>query len=444
MNFFFDLEQHGNNTAVITQQGATISYTELAARCDQRQLAWDKTHSLIFLSCENRIETLISYLAALRTGHTVMLLDARLDKSKYQQLLTAYQPNICVDSQGNSNRYSEQTHKIAADVALLLSSSGSTGSPKQIMLSVDNLNNNAQAIVSYLELDSREKAITTLPFSYSYGLSVIHSHLSCGATLLLTDGSLVSRDFWNFFKQQEASSFAGVPYSYQILKGMRFATMQLPSLNYITQAGGKLAPDLVTYFADYCQHQHKKFYLMYGQTEASARMAYLAPDLVAQHPNSIGQPIPGGQFQLATDGELLYQGKNVMLGYAQNQYDLAKPERPTILRTGDLAYQDKQGLYYISGRKKRFIKITGLRVNLDEIENIMHEDGLDIRCTGVDEQLRVCHQTNQDEQLIQAQIAQTFQLYPDHIKVKKVADWPMTDNDKTDYEKLAGLFDTDH
>ena len=267
--------------------------------------------------------------------------------------------------------------------------------------SYNNILSNTESIVEYLNLDSTERPITTLPMNYTYGLSIINSHLYAGATILLTENTLIQKEFWNFFKTEQATSFGGVPYTYEMLKKLRFSRMNLPSLRYMTQAGGKLSPELHKEFAQDCIDKNRKFIVMYGQTEATARMAYLPSEYALKKYGSMGIAIPGGSFSLIDDngneitednitGELIYKGANVTLGYAESRSDLIKgDENHGVLLTGDMAKRDKDGFYYIVGRKKRFLKMFGKRVNLDEVERIIKSEYsfLDCACDGTDDNM---------------------------------------------------------
>ncbi|MGN0394750.1 MAG: AMP-binding protein, partial [Coprococcus sp.] len=229
------------------------------------------------------------------------------------------------------------------------------------------------------------------------------SHVLAGATVLLTTSTIVSKEFWDFMKTNKATSFGGVPYTYEMLKRVRFFKMDLPDLRYMTQAGGKLAPELHKEFAEYAMNKNKKFIVMYGQTEATARMAYLPADKALAKYGSMGIAIPGGRFDLVdvngniiTEpdivGELVYEGDNVTLGYAECGEDLIKPdERHGRLETGDMAKMDADGFFFIVGRKKRFLKLFGNRINLDEIDRIIKKEYPDVDCasSGTDEMMNI-------------------------------------------------------
>ena len=332
------------------------------------------------------------------------MLDSDIDKELLAHFIEVYRPLKlfnCVD--GSGRYFSHPSPKLNDELALLLTTSGSTGSPKLVRQSYRNIAANTASIIEYLKLDAAERPITTLPMNYTYGLSIINTHLNCGATLLLTKHSIMQREFWNFFVEQGATSFGGVPYTYEMLDKLMFFRRKLPSLRTMTQAGGKILPGLHQKFAEYAQREGKNFVVMYGQCEATARMSYLPPERALDKVGSMGVVIPGGKFTLVdadgkeirepeTVGELVYEGENVTLGYAECADDLAKgDERHGRLVTGDMAKRDADGFYYIVGRKKRFLKIFGNRVNLDETERMIKGafPGLDCACGGVDDKMKI-------------------------------------------------------
>ena len=301
-----------------------------------------------------------------------------------------------------------------AELSLLLSSSGTTGSPKLIKLSKKNLESNAASIAEYLELDENERPLTVLPMQYTFGLSVINSHLYAGAAILMTRSGIVSQDFWNFLSDNSGTSISGVPYTYEILRRIRFMERDdTGSLRSMIQAGGHLPAELQEIYGRWCSDRGIKFFIMYGQTEATARMSYLPPEDLLRKTGSIGIAIPGGRFEIIDEngniitrpgetGELVYYGPNVSLGYASCGADLRIPdERKGRLVTGDLASFDSEGYYYIRGRLSRFIKLYGVRVSLDECENILK--GLDVdaefACTGDDRQLVVFTDSKRCEEI---------------------------------------------
>ena len=336
------------------------------------------------------------------------------------------------------------------DLALLLSTSGSTGSPKLVRLSYENLLSNTMSICEYLKIIRADRPITTLPMNYSYGLSVINTHLYAGASIILTDQSYAQKTFWDLFKKNSATSFSGVPYTYEILKRIHFERMELPSLKCMTQAGGKLSEELQRFFAEYAIKRNIAFFIMYGQTEATARMSYLDPKLATEKIGSIGKAIPGGRFEIRDDqnniinqpgvkGNLFYCGTNVFMGYADSINDLCKENLHNgLLDTGDLAEYDNDNFLYIKGRKKRFIKIYGNRVNLDEIESILKKKYSDFKivCCGKDDHLVACVLKPEKDNCIVSDIAEFTKMNARAFSVKWMDAFPLTENGKIAYDLL--------
>jgi acyl-CoA synthetase (AMP-forming)/AMP-acid ligase II len=308
-----------------------------------------------------------------------------------------YEPDVVIDGNGIHHLHRGGRHRLHDDLALLLSTSGSTGSPKLVRLSHTNLVSNAAAIADYLDIRETDRAATTLPMPYCYGLSVIHSHLLRGAGLVLTDHSVIDDEFWELFRRHRGTTFAGVPYTFELLERVGAGTLELPHLRYVTQAGGRMPPERVYRFAGLGRRLGWDLFVMYGATEATARMAYLPPQLASSHPAAIGGPIPGGAFTIeprdAWDdedvGELVYRGPNVMMGYARRPADLALGKTVEALHTGDIARRGPDGLYEVIGRSSRFVKMYGLRIDLQRVEATLRDHGVTAYCTDVDDRLAV-------------------------------------------------------
>jgi acyl-CoA synthetase (AMP-forming)/AMP-acid ligase II len=295
--FVSKLRDYGNNIAVVSNSGQTLSYRQLDDKIDALRQEIGNQRKLVLIETTNEIEPLVAYLAALKGNHPVILVEFGAT-AKDSRIASTFKPEVVYLKKGGTWQLVHQegtgTVNLHPDLCVLLSTSGSTGSAKLVRLSKKNIQSNANAIVEYLGLNSQQKVITTLSFHYSYGMSIINSHLSVGATLLLTDDSVSQKSFWDFFHQQHATSFSGVPYTFELLKRINFKEMSLPSLQYIAQAGGRLSEGLLKEYGLWLSNQNKKFFVMYGQTEASPRMAYLPPDLLNDNPDCIGIPIPGG------------------------------------------------------------------------------------------------------------------------------------------------------
>lgn len=462
----WQLEKFKDNTAVIKEDGQKVSYGTFAGYCDE--LVKNIPHRcLVFNLCTNTIGSLIGYVGFLNSKIVPLMLDAHLDKDLLDNFLTLYKPdylwvpNDKVEDFSFELIYSDLGYSLLKtpynlefelhkDLALLLTTSGSTGSPKLVRQSYRNIQSNTESIVEYLELDETECPITTLPMNYTYGISIINSHLWVGASIILTDRTLMQKEFWQQLKEFDATSFGGVPYTYEMLDRLRFFRMTLPSLRYVTQAGGKLSPELHEKFALWAQENGKKFIVMYGQTEATARMSYLPAEKSLEKYGSMGIAIPGGKFSLIdvegneittpdTVGELVYVGDNVTLGYAERGEDLPLgDERGSKLITGDMAKFDKDGYFYIVGRKKRFLKIFGNRVNLDETELLIKKNFAceGCACTGRDDFMSIFVTDDSIKDDILHFITQKTGLNKAAFCVKYIENIPKNDSGKTLYVEL--------
>lgn len=467
----WNLDTYKDNKAIINEYGEALSYFELKRECDKLFERINK-RCLVFSLCENSIGSILGYVSFVNNSVVPVLLNAHLERELLNSLLESYCPEYIWMPESMIAEFSNMDivysaysfcllktnygkhYELNEKLCLMLTTSGSTGSPKFVRQSYANVLSNAQSIVEYLELDETERPITTLPMNYTYGLSIINSHLLVGATLLVTDKGLMQKEFWSFFKDQEATSFGGVPYTYEMLDRLRFFRMKLPSLRYSTQAGGKLTPELHKKFAENAKVNGTKFVVMYGQCEATARMGYLPAERSIEKYGSMGIAIPGGKFHLIdvngnevkvpyTTGELVYEGPNVTLGYAECGEDLIKgDERNGILATGDMAQYDEDGYYYIVGRKKRFLKIYGNRVNLDEIDRLIKAkfNNIDCASAGVDDHmyLFVTDSTIADE--VRDFVVFKTKLNPSAFKTIVIDEIPKNDAGKTLYKELAKYY----
>ncbi|HRK47591.1 MAG TPA: proton-conducting transporter membrane subunit, partial [Nocardioides sp.] len=359
--------------AALVEGDRVVSYAELLTLVDTERERLGARH-LVALEASATVDFVVSYLAALADGHPVLLL-AEGDVDRHAHLLKTYRPGIRTG--------------LHPDLALLLSTSGSTGSPKLVRLSRDNVLANARSIADYLDLRDTDVAITSLPLHYCYGLSVLHSHLLVGATVVLTDLSVADACFWDLAEGAGVTGLAGVPHTFALLDAISFGRCvlpRLPSLRYLTQAGGRMAPERVRHYAGLLHERGVDLVVMYGQTEATARMAYLPPELALDHPEAIGVPIPGGTLRIEPlpdtppgTGELVYAGPNVMMGYADSAADLARGPELIELHTGDLARELDGGFFQVVGRLDRQAKVLGHRVDVDRVEGGLADAGLDVR-----------------------------------------------------------------
>lgn len=469
----WNFEQFKNNVAIIDEYGTDVSYEDLIEFGDKVASVISE-RSLVFVMCTNSIGSVAGYASFVNKGMVSVLLNAHLEKELLDNLVETYKPEyiwvpteMCTEYEkyNAQNVFSEYgytllkttfdaNYELYDELCIMLTTSGSTGSPKFVRQSYKNVESNAKSIVQYLELNSSERPITTLPMNYTYGLSIINSHFMVGATLLVTDKGLMQKEFWKFFKGAEATSFGGVPYTYEMLERLRFFKMELPSLRYMTQAGGKLTPELHKKFAEYAGQKNVKFIVMYGQCEATARMGYLPAEKSLEKYGSMGIAIPGGKFKLIdvngnditephVTGELVYYGSNVTLGYAECGQDLIKgDERFGELCTGDMAQFDEDGYYYIVGRKKRFLKIYGNRVNLDEVDRMIKTkfDNIDVASAGIDDHMYIFVTEERYANDVVKFVVEKTGLNPAAFQSIVIDSIPKNDAGKTLYKELTKYY----
>ena len=411
----------------------------------------------MFVEADNDISSLIVYLGCLIGRHPVHLMSPAQGTDDHP-FVQRYRPNVIFrhgEDRGDLEIRHAEELDLHPEIAVLLSTSGSTGAARLVKLSRKNIQSNAESIAEYLSLTADERPITTLKIVYSYGMSVINSHLHCGATILMTDRSITNDEFWSYFEQHHATSLAGVPHTFELLDKIGLDGLDLSSLRYMTQAGGRLEPSLVRRYTEMARGRGWQFFVMYGQTEAAPRMAYLPPALAAKYPECIGVPIPGGQIRLVTDdgreitesdepGELHYLGPNVMMGYADRQEDLATDETPDELATGDIACRNAEGLFYIVGRKARFAKPFGIRVNFDDLEAFAVEQGLTAACTGTDEYIVIAVLGGSKDTDTHRKFANRLGLPENLFVLLSYDEFPRLANDKIDYQALIAAGSAEH
>ncbi len=447
--FAADLRRFGDATAMIDDD-RVVSYDELADRVDELAQELGEGRRLVLLRAANRVDAVCAYLACLAHGHVALLCG---DDDSSTRIADAYDPDVIVAIEGQRLAVRQlrdgSVHDLHEDLCLLLSTSGTTGSPKLVRLSRENLQSNAEAIASYLAIGPGDRAITTLPMQYCYGLSVVNSYLLRGASLILTELSVVDPCFWRLFEEHGATSLAGVPHTFELLDRVGFDKMDLPTLRYVTQAGGRLDPERVRHYARLGRRRDWDFFVMYGQTEATARMAYLPPELAQEHPDAIGLPVPGGSLRVEPTpgwddpgvGELVYDGPNVMLGYAHAPADLARGRDIEELRTGDIARRTDDGLFAVVGRSSGFIKLFGLRIDPRQVEEWLAQAGLTACCVGDDNELGVAVEGPHDAEAWRRRVAERLGLPVGAVHVTCVERLPRLASGKPDVPSIRASLD---
>ncbi len=456
----FNLDRHGAQPALIDDAaGEWLTYSQLSQRvCEAAEIIQALGEKpLVFLFAENNIEAATLYLAALQANAAIALFPAGLAAERIAHLLAIYRP-LAVFGAGVPDGYeawdklprpgavlrSRFHADLHPNLALLLSTSGSTGSSKLVRLSRSAVEANAASIIQSLSISSKQRAGLNLPVSYSYGLSVLNSHLLAGASVLLSCQGVLSRAWWSRLAEHGVSSMPGVPMVYEMLAKLDFESLAPSTLLTLTQAGGALSLPLLRRFHEIMAARNGKLFVMYGQTEATARISVLDHADLTARPGSVGRAIPGGNISIRTvdamapSGEIVYRGPNVMLGYAETIEDLALGDQlHGSLATGDLGIIDTEGFLTITGRLKRIVKIAGLRVNLDEIEAearricpaaaVERSNGLVIFAEAASEA---------DVAELRRKLQESMLVPPTLVKVRKIAKLPTMPNGKIDLQTL--------
>jgi acyl-CoA synthetase (AMP-forming)/AMP-acid ligase II len=466
------LQTGSDATALVLPSGRPVSYRDLPRMLGEPQrLLESNAKALVCVFADRDPGSVAAYLASLSLGHACGFFGP-LPPQAQNRLVRSYQPEFVVHPPESaeppswlvgycttgalpggavvSRRLAPCDGALAADLALLLATSGSTGSPTVVRLSWENIQTNAAAIAQALGIGPAARAITSLPLSHCYGLSVLNSHLRAGASVVISSDPVLSARFWRLVSGQAVTSFAGVPVIYQTLHGRCLDLAAFPSLTTLTHSGGPLAPDLASYFGDLMESKGGQFWMMYGQTEATARITCLPPAEFRQRPGSVGRVIPGGRLWIedATgavlrDGEtgaVLYSGTGVMMGYAACRADLGQGDvMGGRLVTGDLGYLE-DGCLYLTGRAKRIVKALGFRIELDRIEAEFGAVAPAAAVRGQGETIVVFtagHHPGHDAVL--AALLGRLGLPPGVLTVRQIEEIPATRSGKPDYEALRRL-----
>ena len=420
--------------AIIDSEGGVVTYGDIVSRaCTIRDEVKERTFCI--LPVENKTADALEVMAMLVSERVAPLIVNR----KTDETLMAHLQST----------YGKVGTAIHPQLSHLLPTSGSTGSPKLVRHCYDNIEAAGLNISMFFELKETDRPLMVLPLYYTMGLSMLFSHLRAGATVLLTGRNMTDPVFWKFLKEEKATSFTGVPYSFQILDMMRFYRMDLPKLELLTQGGGKMPMALNEKFVNYCEQQGKRWIATYGQSECTARMAYLPAKWAREKMGSIGIAVPNGELSLIdaqgnvittpqTEGEMCYRGKNVTMGYATCAEDLLKgDERHGYIRTGDLAYYDEDGCYYIVGRMGRFLKLYGMRVGLDECEQIIASDcQTESACVGTDEKMIVYITDGSKVEAVKDALVRKTHIVATSFEIRVINEIPKSEAGKKLYSKL--------
>jgi len=462
----FDIDKKpASSMAAIDDAGGQLIYGdlvnlrgELTAVLPQREL--------VFCLCENRVGALAGFLTLYDCKDVCLLLSAHIDKALLKDLDETYGPSYywmpeamawksgyekVYDYKGyvlcNTGKTAPSLHP---DLSMLMTTSGTTGSPKLVRHKYGNIESNARNVAKVFGWTPEDRGIIDLPMQYTMGLNVINSHLIAGATVLLIEANLMSPNYWAFIKEQKGTNFTGVPFSYEILNRLRFWRMDLPYLTTLAEGGGKLSDTLFKSFSENAEEKGKRFFATFGTTETSARLAFLPPEQATTHIGSIGHSIPEGKMFLVdengdeiteadVEGELRYEGPNVTMGYGETVEDLTKGDDFCgVYETGDLAKKDADGFYYIVGRKKRFLKLFGLRVSLDQSEKIISEHfDIECACTGDDNQMLIFITQEGLKDEVKKLISEKTNLMAKYFEVREIETIPRFESGKINYKALG-------
>ena len=409
-NIFSSFEKFKKNIALFSNIHEPKTYGDILNDVKNFKKYFIKKN-IVLIFCDNSYEFIVTYVAAIKFNQVLILLDSQLNKKDYEKILNKYKPNFIFCKKSfdinnytkvlKLNEYSFLKRKILfnfpinKEISCLISTSGTTGEKKFVKIGKSNLLSNTLGITKMLGIKKKDITITTMPPNYSYALSIINTHLMNGAKIILNRYSLIDRNFWDLFNKYKPCNLNGVPYIFEILNKIGFEKLK-KNLRYITQAGGKLEKKLRDKIIEFCKDENIKFYIMYGQAEASPRISIMPWNLLQKFPDSVGLPLPGGKIKIKkkskadTDGEIVYKGKNVFLGYSNSYRDLKNKDKiKGILNTGDIGFLDKNNLIHLTGRKKRILKIFGIRISLDLLEQELQKHNYQCICNGNDKKLQI-------------------------------------------------------
>ncbi|WP_236790129.1 AMP-binding protein [Amycolatopsis sp. GM8] len=450
--------------------GRTLGHDELVGEVARAAEAFSALpEGVLFARVPIDLPGVLRYLGAFEAARAVALIDPALSAESLGKLIARFRPGAVLaapdalpppgyraDDDGNWVRTSPDGVAPHPDLAVLLATSGSTGAPHFARLSRHAILANAHAIAEVLGLGPDDVAPTSLPPHYSYGMSVLNSHLARGAAIAIEPSGILGRPFWDAVSDTGCTSIAAVPYHYEMLRRLDFDPSRYPRLRTLTQAGGRLRPELVTEFDARMRAAGGGLYVMYGQTEASPRMATMPAEMLAHKPDSVGPAIPGGQFGIQLGdgtetthpkitGEVVYRGPNVMMGYAEDAAGLAlDDELGGVLPTGDLGYLDEDGFLFVTGRLKRIGKVFGNRLNLDDLEQAARTTELGIEIVAAvpaDDKVvlfaegvaaDVCKQASRA-------LGERLHLHASGFDVRSIDVVPLLASGKIDYQALTEL-----
>ena len=469
MRLFKSFNKYNKNIAIIDKEYSNLSYKQVLTETNEIKKEI-KNKSLILIISENSLGSLLAYIFCIINNHVGIIIDSKTTNQNILRIFKNYQPNYVFLSKKTksifekicSEKYTffdqsliknkiNKKKKLNKNLSLLLSTSGSMGSIKFVKLSRNNIKHNTDSIISYLKINKKDSAITNLPISYSYMLSVINTHFEVGASIVISKYSLIEKKFWEILKNSKVTSFNGVPYTYEILTRIGLKNIKIKTLKYLTHAGGKLDKEKLKEIIKFCKKNNLKFFSMYGQTEASPRISYLKPEFSKKKIGSIGKGMPGNKIYIIdgsgakilkpfVEGEIVCEGKNVFMGYSKNYKDLKKANEENYkLKTGDLGFFDKDGFFYITSRISKIAKIFGYRVDIGALEDLMSQKGYKVACLSDNKKIFIFIEKKYNKKNLINAISKITNLNISCFELIKLKYLPRTSNNKISYNELKKI-----
>ena len=469
MELFSSFKKNKNKTALINENGKKYKFKDILDIEKNFKKKVEKDQ-LILVLANNSISSILSYIVSILNQNKIILIDENLNNAEIEKIIMLYEPSYIVskiekpyfgiiqkpvfrilDSLILKTKFKK--HDLKKDLLILLPTSGSTGSSKFVQLSKKNIISNTKSILKYLKINSNDRAVTNMPFYYSYMLSILNTHLFSGASIFVSNKTIIEKKFWNEFKKQKITSFNGVPYTWEVLNRVGKEKIFTNNIKYITQAGGKLDYDLANKIYQLCKQKKKDMYIMYGQTEASPRISYIKNENIIKYKGSIGKPINGVNMWIENKnskkilkpnmkGEIFISGENIMMGYSSSVEDIKITnisKKKLKLNTGDIGYFNEDGFFYITGRSNRIVKIYGNRIDLNEIERKMKDFSINVTCINKENNLVVFFNKKFSQKKIENKLYDVMKLNLNKVKFVKIEKMPMTKNKKINYKELFNL-----
>lgn len=419
-DYFFEHSAKLKKEAVVGKQ--SIHYPELYANALSVAAYFKKEHgenNYVLILSENSIFFITAYLGLMKSGNICVPLNPNIESGNLNKVIEMTGASLAfvskrqqakfldygfkVYNQDHLEEWGQSTTAVETDPAFddsrlaeIIFTSGSTGEQKGVMITHKNIIANTNSIIKYLQLTHLDTIQVVMPFYYCYGLSLLHTHLRVGGAVHMNNAFIFIGSVIDDINRYNCTGFAGVPSHFQILlrKTKDFKTTKFHSLRYVTQAGGKLHPAFIQEFID--AFPDIDFYVMYGQTEATARLSYMPPELLRSRLGSLGKGIPDVELKVVNEqgqpvkpgetGEIIARGDNIMAGYFKDPKSTASTLRQGWLHTGDMATVDDDGYIFMQSRAKEIIKVRGVRISPKEIESVIVDYPGVIDCTITAEQ----------------------------------------------------------